>query len=794
MTTIFSHDLFKEIVLLLLAAVGAGVLSIRLRQPLIIAFIVVGVLFGPVGLDFIQSTEELRVLAEMGLALLLFVVGLKLDPQLIRKMGTVSLATGLGQITFTGIISFTLLIILGLPVVSAVYVAGALTLSSTILIVKLLSDKREADSLYGRISIGFLIVDDIVVILAMIVLSAFSGEQALSPGMQVLTIMLKGGGLLISIWLFSKFILPKFISFIANSHELLVLFGITWALALAAASELMGFNKEVGAFIAGLSLASTMYRDLLSTKLSSLRDFLLLFYFLELGSRLDLRAVGSQISIAIILSLIVLLGKPFIVMVILEKMGYRKHTGFMAGMTVAQISEFSLILVAMGVSVGHIGNDVLALVTLVLMITMGIDSHLIIHSQTLYDRIGKHIHFFGRKGSYREDENTSSLLKVRNNAVILIGLGRYGSNILTELIDRGRVAVGVDFDPEAIRYWRSKGVDAVLGDAEDPDFAHTLPLSSVRWVISSIRDNRLNNNIFKTLSEAGYKGHFACAVEDSSGPSCEIIEEHADIIFNPFEDSAVQAADLLFAAEDQIMRSAMDKLIESMSGHYIICGFGRMGQQIAGDLDRHNMPYVVIEKNPDQLPRLKEENISYVEGNATEDLVLIKAGIERASGLIAVATSDEENVFIVLTARGLNSNLFIVARSIREENEDKLKKAGADKVMSPYVLGGRRMAAAILKPRVMDFLDLALHTDGIDTEIGDIVVAESAPFANKTIQNSRLKETTGVTVLAIKHPDGCMYGNPELDRLIQPGDELIIMGSSEQIAAAEKAAQGTGKD
>jgi len=619
MSTIFSHDLFEEIVLLLLAAVGAGILSIRLRQPLIIAFIIVGILFGPVGLDFIQSTDELRVLAEMGLALLLFVVGLKLDPQLIRKMGTVSLATGLGQMAFTGAVGFTLLIILGMPVVSAAYVAGALTLSSTILIVKLLTDKREADSLYGRISIGFLIVDDIMVILAMIALSALAGEMTLSPEMQILMIFVKGGGLFIAIWLFSRFILPKFISFIANSPELLVLFGITWALALAAVGELMGFNKEVGAFIAGLSLASTMYRDLLSTKLSSLRDFLLLFYFLELGSRLDIRAVGSQIWIAILLALLVLLGKPFIVMVILEKMGYRKHTGFMAGMTVAQISEFSLILAAVGVSVGHIGNDVLALITLVLMITMGIDAHLIIHSQTLYDRIGKHIHFFGRKGTYREDENISGMLNVRNNAVILIGLGRYGSNILTELINRGRMAIGVDFDPETVRYWRSKGVDAVLGDAEDPDFAHSLPLSSVRWVISSIRDNRLNRNILKTIRETGYKGHFACAVEDSSSISGEAMKEQVDIIFSPFEDSAIQAADLLFAAEDQIMRRAMDKLIESMSGHYIICGFGRMGQQIAEDLRRHNVPYVVIEKNPEQLPKLKEQNIPYVEGNATDD-------------------------------------------------------------------------------------------------------------------------------------------------------------------------------
>ncbi|HPP76218.1 MAG TPA: NAD-binding protein, partial [Armatimonadota bacterium] len=203
----------------------------------------------------------------------------------------------------------------------------------------------------------------------------------------------------------------------------------------------------------------------------------------------------------------------------------------------------------------------------------------------------------------------------------------------------------------------------------------------------------------------------------------------------------------------------MDKLISEMRDHYIICGYGRMGKQVATDLRQHNVPVVVIEDNPVHIPELIEQGIPYIEGKATEDKILIAAGAERAKGIVAVAASDEENVFITLTARVLNPNLFIVARSILEENEDKLKRAGANRVVSPYILGGHRIAAAVLKPRVMAFLDVALQRDNLDIEIGDVVVSSSAPFAGKTIRESGFRESTGATILAIKRANEKIVGN-----------------------------------
>jgi voltage-gated potassium channel len=230
----------------------------------------------------------------------------------------------------------------------------------------------------------------------------------------------------------------------------------------------------------------------------------------------------------------------------------------------------------------------------------------------------------------------------------------------------------------------------------------------------------------------------------------------------------------------------MDKLINSISEHYIVCGFGRMGQQIVKDFRRQGVSYVVIEDNPEQLPRLINENIPHIEGKASQDEVLIKAGISRAKGLIAVASSDEENVFIVLTSRGINKELDIVARSIRAENEDKLKRAGANRVISPYILGGRRMAAAVIKPDIIDFLDLIVHDDKFNTEFAHIKVTHGSTGIGVTLRDIGLWQSCGVTVLAIQKPNDELIANPCPETILCENDELIIMGSLRQIETAQE--------
>jgi len=281
---------FVEIAAILGLATLTGIVGQKLRQPLIIMFLATGILAGPSFLGIIQSYEQIELLAHIGIALLLFIVGLKLDLNLIRTTGPVALATGLGQIVFTSIIGFAIAIVMGMSYLSAAYVSVALTFSSTIIIVKLLSDKKEIDSLHGQIALGFLIVQDIAAILALVALTTLGSSVGGEGSGYLLFLMIgaKGVGLLGGVALLMKYVIPYLTQRLAHSLELLTLFAIAWAVLLGAGSELLGFSKEVGAFLAGVSLASTAFRDSIGARLTGLRDFLLLFFFIDLGARLDL--------------------------------------------------------------------------------------------------------------------------------------------------------------------------------------------------------------------------------------------------------------------------------------------------------------------------------------------------------------------------------------------------------------------------------------------------------------------------------------------------------------------------
>ncbi len=542
------NDVFTEIAVLLLMAAVIGAIAVRLKQPLIVAFIVVGMLVGPSVLGWVSADDQVDLLAKLGIALLLFVVGLKLDLHIIRTMGLVSLATGMGQVIFTSVVGYFIALALGMSSVTALYVAVALTFSSTIIIVKLLSDKREVDALHGRIAIGFLIVQDIAVVLVMIGLTALgeAGDVA-SLGREAVEVLLKGGLFIIAIGLLMRFVLTSLLHQLARSPELLVLFAIAWAVALGALGAHLGFSKEVGAFLAGVSLASTPYREVIGSRLVSLRDFLLLFFFIDLGAGLELTTLGAQLVPAFILSLFVLIGNPLIVMSILGFMGYRKRTGFLAGLTVAQISEFSLILGALGLSLGHIDADTMGLITLVGLITISASTYLILYSHPLYEKVSPWLGMFERKRAYREE---SVDLATGENGVdiILFGLGRFGSRIASELRQRGHRVLGVDFDPDLVSQQEGNGYAVRYGDAEDPEFLASLPLTQVSWVLCSVREMPVNLTLLHSMRNYSYKGCVAVTAHTIADAK-QLRQAGANQVLMPYADAAVEAVDKLFATD-----------------------------------------------------------------------------------------------------------------------------------------------------------------------------------------------------------------------------------------------------
>jgi Kef-type K+ transport system membrane component KefB len=531
-------SVFQQVAAILLIAAVVGAAARLLRQPLIIGFIAVGILVGPLGLGIVREAEEIELLAQIGISLLLFIVGLKLDLRLIRTLGPVALATGLGQVAFTSGIGFALAFALGFAVVDSLYIAIALTFSSTIIIVKLLSDKGEADQLHGRIAIGFLIVQDIVVVIVMIGLSAFGGTDGAAENLwlELAMVAVRGVFFIGAIAVVSRWLLPPLLHRLAATPELFVLFAVAWAVTLAAGGDLLGFSEEVGAFLAGVSLASTPYREALAARLTSLRDFLLLFFFVDLGAYMDFGDAGAQVVPAIVLSLFVLIGNPLIVMVIMGAMRYRKRVGFLAGLTVAQISEFSLIFAALGVGLGHIGGTTLGLITTVGVVTIALSTYLILNSHWLYDRLEPWLGIFEREAPKDPD---LGVMQPRPE-VVVIGLGRYGSEIVRTLADAGIRVLGVDFDPEALDRVRGWGVPVVYGDSEDPDLAEVLPLEDATWVVSSVRSIDVNLGLIQSLRSHGYGGKIAVST-DRADDGKLLAESGADRVLVPFRDAAGDA-------------------------------------------------------------------------------------------------------------------------------------------------------------------------------------------------------------------------------------------------------------
>ena len=552
---------FAEISILLSLAAVVGFAGVVLRQPLIVSFIAAGLLAGPSALDVVHSEEQIDILSALGIAVLLFLVGIKLDVKLIRSLGPVSLVTGLGQVVFTSFFGYLIGLAFGLGHIESLYVAVALTFSSTIIIVKLLSDKREIDSLHGQIALGFLIVQDLVVVLAMIVLSAIGigaagGEGGEGGSRSILWVLASGVAMLAVVVIFVRYVADPLVERLARAPELLMVFAIALAAVFAAVGAASGLGKEVGGLLAGVALASTPYRETIAARLGPLRDFLLLFFFIALGATLDLSLLGAQAGAAIVFSIFVLIGNPLIVLALMGAMGFRKRTGFLAGLTVAQISEFSLIFIAMGVSLGHVQSDVLGLVTMVGLVTIAASTYMITYSHQLYAIFEPWLGVFERKGTPREAEGAIDQ-ETLHPEVILFGLGRFGTAIGLRLARRGLRVMGVDFNPEAVKRWRDLGLHAEYGDVTDPEFLAELPLARARWAISTmpvhpsgISHEDVRSTLLQLTRGAGFPGKVAVTSHGSADTQA-LLALGADIVLEPFQDAAERAVELIAGATTQ---------------------------------------------------------------------------------------------------------------------------------------------------------------------------------------------------------------------------------------------------
>ena len=502
---------FVSVALILALAVAAGAIAKLLRQPVVVSFIIVGILAGPTAFNLVEGAEEIRLFAKFGIAILLFLVGLKLDFHMIRSTGKVALVAGLSKVAFTEAEGFGIAMLFGFEATTAFYIAVALTFSSTIIIIKLIGDKRELDTLYGRIAVGILIVQDILVVAAMVVIVTI-GTPGEGSVVTDLIVTLASSAVFLGVIAFaSKFVLEKVLDWISKSPELTLLFGVAWAIVLAAISILIGLSMEIGAFVAGVSLASTAYRESLGARMVSLRDVMLLFFFIELGASLTFADALGQFWPAIVLSVFVLVGKPLIVFAIMGWMGYRSITSFRTGVALAQISEFSLILIALGYSLGQVDSAVLSLVTLVAVFTITVSSYLILYTDKLFPLMQGFMHLFERGKASAVDEESQSL----SYDAIVIGSGRFGTEVISGLISSGSSVLAVDLDPDALARARELGAETLFGDVGDPDFAKMLPIHQTGTLICTAPDRSTNTLLLESLKSLDYGGELYLTALDN---------------------------------------------------------------------------------------------------------------------------------------------------------------------------------------------------------------------------------------------------------------------------------------
>lgn len=533
-------NIFFEVTLVLIIASIFSIFFKFLRQPAILAYILTGIVIGPFAGLQLEGKEFLQTMGELGITFLLFMIGLELRFSDLKSVGKVSLFTGTAQILFTSIIGYFISLILGFSQIASLYIAIALTFSSTIIIVKLLSDKKDLQSLYGKISVGFLLVQDFFAILLLIFLSSFSSGAVSVPG---IAISLVKGFLLFAFILFlSRTLFPKILDKISSSSETLFLFSIAWALGLSAlvASPLVGFSIEIGGFLAGLALANSSENFQIIGKVKSLRDFFITIFFVFLGMSMSFSSTSAVIIPVLIFSAFVLIGNPIIVMIIMGLMGFRKRTSFLAGLTVAQISEFSLIVVFLGNKIGHLSNEVVSLVTAVGVITFAGSTYMIINGDKLYKLLERGLKVFERKVTTEESLGEHDY----KGHVVLVGANRMGKSVLDALLSEGEKVLVVDFNPDVVKNLISKKVKSIFGDISDFEIQERAALRDAKLIISTVSDIEDNMILISEIKKIK-KGPKIVAIANDNGEEKELYKAGANYVVQPHLLSGKHVAHLI---------------------------------------------------------------------------------------------------------------------------------------------------------------------------------------------------------------------------------------------------------
>ncbi|MDP3940927.1 MAG: cation:proton antiporter [bacterium] len=463
-----------------------------LKQPPVLAYILTGILLGPAGgltagLFHIEHREQLAILGQLGITLLLFMLGLELKLKELRSIGKTAAIAGTLQIAITVLLGMGLGMLLGFSQTGSLYFGIATAFSSTIIIVKLLSDKKDLKSLHGKLAIGILLVQDFFAVMTIMFLSGLSGSTnvVFELGLLFLKVIVIFGWII----LLSKYVFPIVVHRIARSSEALFLFSLAWVFALTAfmASPFIGFSIEIGGFLAGLSLANAAENFQIIARMKALRDFFITIFFVILGLEMSFQSIERVIVPAILFSIFVLVIKPFIVMGVTGLLGFRKRTSFITGVSLGQLSEFSLIILFLGGQLQVISQDIVTLGILVALTSFVLSTYAVVHTNRLYGFVSTYVPLFERKHAHGTILETDEFASLKNH-VVIIGASQMGRSIIHAMQRSGEQIVVVDFDPDIAKKAKDLAIPVVFGDIADPEIQEKAGVDQAKLIISTVSD------------------------------------------------------------------------------------------------------------------------------------------------------------------------------------------------------------------------------------------------------------------------------------------------------------------
>ena len=514
---VFDFSLIQTVGVIVVTSAAAVLVARPLRIPAIVAYLFAGLLLGPVlGVVVMghgaegaagEGVDNVEVIAKIGIVLLLFLVGLELSFDKIRDVGAVALAAGIGQVVFTAIGGFGLAWVLGFTAVEAAFLGTALTFSSTVVVVKVLDQKGDLNSLYGRIAVGIFLVQDLVVIIVLTVLTGLGTAEAMSAGTVAVGIGKAFAGMVLMLGLAlaaGRYLLARPFGWIAGSPTALVIWSLGWCFGFVALADGLGLSREIGAFLAGLSLAQLGCSHDLRRRVHPLMSFFVAVFFVTLGAQMEFGAAAEHWVAGAVLSLFVLIGNPVIFMAIIARFGYSERTSFMTSVTVAQISEFSFVFAAMGMGAGLIDASILSLIALVGLVTIVGSVYMILYSEGLYGVIRRAglLRPFGALGEAAEqaEREREAAVPRLSGHVIVVGMNALGRRLAELLHGKGETVLAIDTDPGKLTGLPCR---TLVGNVEYLSVLHEAGLERAKLAVAALKIEDANRLLVYRCREFG---------------------------------------------------------------------------------------------------------------------------------------------------------------------------------------------------------------------------------------------------------------------------------------------------